>query len=188
MKFTKILFSMLCVLAILQGCNTVKKDKDEVENKTEEVKDKTKNSLEGHDYDDRARQDYDSLTEKDHDMAIDDEDKADVTGEKLPHNFLKFELKTEYADQKHYKAEYKKEHDHVVKAHVKDDVYHKTTFKGKEAFTQLKPKLEKLSFDKSTPEDEVIKHVLETFSLKSDYTFFELKVKFTDGTEKTYTK
>jgi len=101
---------------------------------------------------------------------------------------LKFDLVTEYADQKHYKVEYKKEHDHVVKAYIQDSVLHKDTVKGKDAFTHLKPKLDKLSFDKSTSEDKVIKDVLETFGLKTDYNFFELKVKFTDGTEKTYTK
>ncbi|MEY8350410.1 YusW family protein [Bacillus cereus] len=102
-------------------------------------------------------------------------------------NFNEFSLDTDYQDtKKDYEADYKnKAADKKMEAKIED---HKTDvkFTGDEAITKLSPLLQKLKFDKDTPDQEVIDQVVDVFQLDKDYQKFDLEVVFSDGTKKEY--
>ncbi|WP_222123657.1 YusW family protein, partial [Bacillus pumilus] len=67
---------------------------------------------------------------------------------------------------------------------------HKTDVKltSDKAIAKLSPLLQKLTFDKNTPDQEVIDQVVDVFQLDKDYQKFDLEVVFSDGTKKEYKK
>lgn len=104
-------------------------------------------------------------------------------------NFNEFTLKTDYQDtKKDYEADYKnKGANKKMDAKIED---HKANVKltGDEAIPKLSPLLQKLTFDKNTPDQEVIDQVVNVFQLDKDYQKFDLEVVFSDGTKKEYKK
>ncbi|WP_459503351.1 YusW family protein [Bacillus sp. C1] len=104
-------------------------------------------------------------------------------------NFNEFDLDADYQDtKKDYEADYKnKDANQKMEAKIED---HKTDARltGDEAFSKLSPLLQKLKFDKDTPDQEVIDQVVDVFQLDKDYQKFDLEVVFSDGTKKEYKK
>ncbi|WP_052948860.1 YusW family protein [Mesobacillus campisalis] len=99
-------------------------------------------------------------------------------------NFTDFDLDVDYGSQESYEVDY--EHEKEETETKLEDDRNNIQLEGQEAFDQLRPQLEKLTFDQNTSDDEVISEVLKAFSLGDDYKEFELEVKFNDGTEKEY--
>lgn len=104
-------------------------------------------------------------------------------------NFTEFNLEANYQDtKKDYEADYKYvEANKKMEAKIED---RKTDVKltGDEAIGKLSPLLQKLTFDKNTPDQEVIDQVISVFQLDKDYQKFDLEVVFSDGTKKEYKK
>ncbi|PFD97545.1 hypothetical protein COE15_12475 [Bacillus cereus] len=104
-------------------------------------------------------------------------------------NFNDFHLNADYQDtKKDYEAEYKnKGADKKMEGKIED---HKTDVKltSDKAIAKLSPLLQKLTFDKNTPDQEVIDQVVDVFQLDKDYQKFDLEVVFSDGTKKEYKK
>ncbi|MBO1581732.1 YusW family protein [Bacillus sp. XF8] len=122
------------------------------------------------------------------DKKTTEETKQEATQD-LKLNFNEFSLDTDYQDtKKDYEADYKnKANEKQMEAKIED---HKTDAKltGDEAVTKLGPLLQKLKFDKDTPDQEVIDQVVDVFQLDKDYQKFDLEVVFSDGTKKEYKK
>jgi hypothetical protein len=99
-------------------------------------------------------------------------------------NFTDFDLDVDYGNRESYEVEY--EHEKEDTETKLEDDRNSIELEGQEAFDQLRPQLEKLSFDQNTSDDEVIAEVLQAFNIGDDYEEFELEVTFNDGTEKEY--
>ncbi|WP_053360716.1 YusW family protein [Bacillus sp. FJAT-27251] len=99
-------------------------------------------------------------------------------------SFTNFDLDVDYGNQESYEVDYELEKEET-ETKLEDD-RNNIQLEGQEAFDQLRPQLEKLTFDQNTSDDEVVSEVLKAFSLGDDYQEFELEVKFNDGTEKEY--
>jgi len=102
----------------------------------------------------------------------------------LTHKFAEFNLEVDYSPNVKYDASFEKDVD-GIEASIEDQV-NNMQLRGNEAFDKLNPILEKLTFDASTPNEQVIEQVLSTFGLDSNYVEFELDVLYTDGTQKEY--
>ena len=102
----------------------------------------------------------------------------------LTHKFAEFNLEVDYSPKVKYDASFEKDVD-GIEASIEDQV-NNINLRGNEAFDKLNPLLEKLTFDASTPNEQVIEQVLSTFGLDSNYVEFELDVLYTDGTQKEY--
>lgn len=98
--------------------------------------------------------------------------------------FTSFDLDVDYKDNKSYEVSYENENS-GMEAEIEDTVNNEK-LNGDHAFEQLKPIFENFSFNKDTPEDEVIAEVLSAFELAEDYQQLELEVDFADGTKKEY--
>ena len=68
---------------------------------------------------------------------------------------------------------------------MKDD-RNNERIQGDEAYTKVEPLLKQLTFDSTTPNDEVIEQVIKVFNIKDDYQSIEVEVEFADGTEKEF--
>ncbi|WP_159439934.1 YusW family protein [Bacillus sinesaloumensis] len=101
-----------------------------------------------------------------------------------PFNFTHFDLDVDYAENQEFDLDYENERDEM-EVELKDDKG-SNVLKGDGAFEEVRPKFEQLTFDKDTPDEEVISAVTKAFELEEDYQRFELEVKFLDGTEKEY--
>ncbi|EMA6344068.1 YusW family protein [Bacillus cytotoxicus] len=117
------------------------------------------------------------------------EEAKNETSADLKLNFNEFDLDVDYQDtKKDYEADYKhKSADQKMEAKIED---HKANVNltSDEAIAKLSPLLKKLTFDKNTPDQEVIDQVVDVFQLDKDYQKFELEVVFSDGTKKEYKK
>lgn len=102
----------------------------------------------------------------------------------LTHNFAEFNLDIDYSPTEKYEASFEKDVD-GLEASIEDQLNNQN-FNGNEAYDKLNPILEKLTFDATTPNEQVIEEVLSAFGLNSNYIEFELDVLFTDGTQKEY--
>ena len=102
----------------------------------------------------------------------------------LTHKFAEFNLEIDYSPNVKYDASFEKDVE-GIEASIEDQV-NNIHLRGNEAFDKLNPILEKLTFDASTPNEQVIEQVLSTFGLDSNYVEFELDVLYTDGTQKEY--
>ena len=102
------------------------------------------------------------------------------------YQFQSFDLEVEYDHNKSFEAEYENERD-GVEAKIEGGKFTNTLTKD-EALDELRPRFEELTFTPSTPDHEVISQVLQVFELNEDFKEFELEVKYSDGSEKEYTK
>ena len=101
-----------------------------------------------------------------------------------PFNFTHFDLDIEYADDKSYDVSYENEASRA-EAQIEDEV-NNTKLEGNEATNKLVPIFESFTFDKDTPDDEVIDEVLQKFEQPDSFLELELEIKFADGTVKEY--
>ena len=102
----------------------------------------------------------------------------------LTHNFAEFNLDIDYSPTEKYEASFEKDVD-GLEASIEDQL-NNVNLHGNEAYDKLNPILEKLTFDATTPNEQVIEQVLSAFGLDTNYIEFELDVLFTDGTQKEY--
>ena len=102
----------------------------------------------------------------------------------LTHKFAEFNLDVDYSPNVKYDASFEKDVD-GIEASIEDQV-NNINLRGNEAYDRLNPILEKLTFDASTPNEQVIEQVLAAFGLDTNYVEFELDVLYTDGTQKEY--
>lgn len=116
---------------------------------------------------------------------VDQQSTNNENDQNMAFNFSKFDLDVEYKGLNNdYEVEYENEKDDM-EAKI-DDEANDNHLKGNEAFDELSPQFEKLTFDQNTSEEDVVKEVSKVFNLKNDYESFELEVRFADGTEKEY--
>lgn len=111
---------------------------------------------------------------------------ATTTTTDSPFNFTHFDLEVEYTGKKSYKVDYENEKT-GTEAKIDDEVNNKVT-SGNEAVNTLVPIFEQLTFDASTPDEQLFTEILEKFNLPDNYVEIELEVKFADGTSKEYHK
>lgn len=99
-------------------------------------------------------------------------------------NFKEFSLDVDYPSNQSYEADYDYERS-GMEAELEDDRNNEKLY-GNEAFTKMEPLLKKLTFDSTTPNDEVIDQVISVFNIADDYQKIDIEVKFQDGTKKEY--
>ena len=99
-------------------------------------------------------------------------------------NFREFSLDVDYPENKSYEADYDYERS-GMEAELEDDRNNEKLY-GDEAFKKMEPLLKQLTFDSTTPNDEVINQVISVFNIADDYQKIDIEVKFQDGTKKEY--
>ncbi len=100
--------------------------------------------------------------------------------------FTNFDLVVDYPDNKNYDVDYDNEQE-GMEAEI-EDTLNQNNLSGDEAFEELKPKFEKLTFDQNTKNEDVLSEVKEVFEINEDYTRIKVEVEFADGTEKEYSE
>ena len=104
--------------------------------------------------------------------------------DQVPFNFLEFALDVDYSPTESYEIEYENKKN-GLEVKLKDD-RNNERIQGDEAYTKVEPLLKQLTFDSTTPNDEVIEQVIKVFNIKDDYQSIEVEVEFADGTEKEF--
>ena len=104
--------------------------------------------------------------------------------DQVPFNFLEFALDVDYTPTESYEIEYENKKT-GLEVKLKDD-RNNERIQGDEAYTKVEPLLKQLTFDSTTPNDEVIEQVIKVFNIKDDYQSIEVEVEFADGTEKEF--
>lgn len=104
--------------------------------------------------------------------------------DQVPFNFLEFALDVDYSPTESYEIEYENKKT-GLEVKLKDD-RNNERIQGDEAYTKVEPLLKQLTFDSTTPNDEVIEQVIKVFNIKDDYQSIEVEVEFADGTEKEF--
>ena len=119
-------------------------------------------------------------------VACGDKEKVDTGNDTvtLSHNFAEFNLDVDYSPTVKYEASLEKDVD-GYEAQIEDEVNNEN-LRGNKAFDKLNPILEKLKFDATTPNEQVIEEVLTAFGLENNFVEFDLDVLFSDGTQKEY--
>ena len=119
-------------------------------------------------------------------VACGDKEKVDTGNDTvtLNHNFAEFNLDVDYSATEKYEASFEKEVN-GIEARIEDDINNEN-LSGNKAYDVLNPILEKLTFDSTTPNEQVIEEVLSAFGLNNTFVEFELDVLFNDGTIKEY--
>lgn len=166
-KSLKVLAVPAAAMFLLTGCN----DKDEVKepNVTDNT-DQTENNTNQTENNTGNKESAETSTISYQDFDLDVEYLVDEKNKKY----------------KEYNAEYETDNN-KTEASITDELKD-THLHGDEAMDELMPKLEKLTFDKDTSEEEVFSEVTKVFNLDEDYDKLEIDVKFTDGTEREYMK
>lgn len=113
--------------------------------------------------------------------AADQNENAEAT-----FTFTNFDLDVDYPDNKNYDVDYDNEQE-GMEAEI-EDTLNQNNLSGDEAFEELKPKFEKLTFDQNTKNEDVLSEVKEVFEINEDYTRIKVEVEFADGTEKEYSE
>ncbi|MGI8315260.1 YusW family protein [Halobacillus mangrovi] len=97
--------------------------------------------------------------------------------------FKEFDLEVDYVDRISYEIEFHQSKN-TIKATINDLDQQKVT--GQEAYNQLSPLFQEMSFDEDSSEEEVIQDVLDVLDLDQTYKEFELDVTYKNGIEKEY--
>ena len=119
-------------------------------------------------------------------VACGDKEKVDTGNDTvtLSHNFAEFNLDVDYSATEKYEASFEKEVN-GIEVRIEDDINNEN-LSGNKAYDVLNPILEKLTFNSTTPNEQVIEEVLSAFGLNNTFVEFELDVLFSDGTIKEY--
>lgn len=96
--------------------------------------------------------------------------------------YADFELKLDYANHQEYEAELEKNSDNSIDAEIEDSL-NNIKKKGTEAFNELYPLVKQLTITQQTGKEAAIQEVMKVFDLPTDYTEFELEIRFKDGTK-----
>lgn len=167
-RLTMIFFTMILLVTttacggnILNGDDTNKKEPKQEEKK--EVKSET---TEGTDDDN----DDEMITEID---AKDVKEKMDKLA------FFNIDIEVSYAEDKEYEAKIKQKENDQYKAELEDDLTNNHV-KGKKAFDEVYPMVEKLDITSDSSEQEVIDQILTAFDLPTDYETMDVEIHFHD--------
>ena len=109
---------------------------------------------------------------------------GDNVTDQVPFNFLEFSLDVDYTATESYEIEYENKKN-GIEAKIKDE-RNNEKIQGDEAYTKIEPLLKQLTFDSTTPNDEVIDQVIKVFNITDDFQSIEVEVEFADGTEKEF--
>lgn len=90
-----------------------------------------------------------------------------------------FELEVDYGKDKEYEIEIEQDNG-KVEATVEDELSN-TNLKGRAAFDDIYPKLEKLDITETTTKEQAIQQALDAFELKDDYVKFDIELTMHDG-------
>ncbi|REB08008.1 hypothetical protein DVB69_08525 [Sporosarcina sp. BI001-red] len=90
-----------------------------------------------------------------------------------------FELEVDYGKDKEYEIEIEQDNG-KVESTVEDELSN-TNLKGREAFDEIYPKLEKLDITETTSKEQAIQQALDAFNLKDDYVKFDIEITMPDG-------
>ncbi|MGG0643908.1 YusW family protein [Sporosarcina gallistercoris] len=116
--------------------------------------------------------------------TVSDSDQAYMKEKMDKLTYDEFELEVDYGKNKEYEIEIEQDNG-KVEATVDDELTN-TALKGKEAFDEIYPKLEKLDITETTTKEQVIQQALDAFGLKDDYVKFDIKVTMPDGQKIEY--
>lgn len=100
--------------------------------------------------------------------------------------FTHFDLDVDYRENEEFDVDYENK-PNELEAEISDDRNNRH-LQGNEAYAELKPIFEKLTFDANTEDEQVISEVVNAFQLGDDFVELELQVTFDDGTTKNYRK
>ena len=157
----KSLLTVPLLLGVLAGCGDNEVDKDEVvTNPTPTEETATENANQANEQNGEQQQEVTS------------------------YNFEHFDLDVEYENDVSYNVEYNNNQNEIT-AEFEDDA-NKVDVSGDEAYNQIAPFLEQLTFDETTEDQEVLNQVKTAFGLDEGYNEFELEVKFINGEKKEY--
>lgn len=109
---------------------------------------------------------------------------GDTATDQVPFNFLEFSLDVDYSATDSYEAEYENKKSGI--AAKLQDSRNNENLQGDAAYTKLEPLFKQLTFDSTTPNDEVIDQVISVFHIAEDFQSIEIEVEFVDGNEKEF--
>lgn len=104
--------------------------------------------------------------------------------EGMTYNFTEFSLDVEYSATESYEVDYENKKT-GMEAELKDD-RNNEKLRGDKAYAKLEPLFKQLTFESTTPNDEVIEQVISVFHIADDFKSIEVEVKFVDGTDKEF--
>jgi len=167
----KVLFASTLLLGVLAGCGDDDVDQDELVTNPTTTNETTTN--------DANQTTNDTTTDNVESTTNQNEGQQAGT-----YNFTHFDLDVEYANDVSYNAEYKNTPNGIT-AEFEDEANRVDT-SGDDAYNEIAPYLEQLTFDENTEDEEVRNQVMTVFGLDENYTEFELEVKFENGNNKKY--
>jgi len=109
---------------------------------------------------------------------------SDTATEQITFNFLELSLDVDYSATESYEVEYENKKS-GIEARLKDERKNEK-LQGDAAYTKLEPLFKQLTFDSTTPNDEVIDQVISVFHITEDFQSIEVEVEFADGNEKEF--
>ncbi len=171
MKIQFLFLFFILVGFIFYGCNN---DEDKVTNPPDDAPAEQENSNRTDQLDD----------EVDNNQSSKDTNQNGMQNGREIH-FTSFDLDIDYADNKEFDVDYENDTD-GMEAELKDTVKGNEHLQGDDAFNRIRPVFESFTFDKNSPDDEVISQVLKAFDLDDNFIEFELEIDFEDGTKKEY--
>ncbi|MBO2536638.1 MULTISPECIES: YusW family protein [Rummeliibacillus] len=118
-------------------------------------------------------------------VTDDTTDTTDDTTAGTAFPFSEFSLNVDYGANQAYKVDYENEKDGSEATVEKERENQK--IEGNEAYAQLEPLFKRLTFTDKTSDEEVKKEIISVFNIDDTYKKINLEVKFSNGTEKTYT-
>ncbi len=110
------------------------------------------------------------VSDSDQDYMIEEMDKL---------AYDEFELEVDYGKDKEYEIEIEQDTG-KVEAKVEDELSN-TELKGRAAFDEIYPKLEKMDITETTSKEQAIQQALDAFGLQDDYVKFDIKLTMPDG-------
>lgn len=109
---------------------------------------------------------------------------GDTATDQVPFNFIEFSLDVDYSATDSYEAEYENKRSGI--AAKLQDTRNNENLQGDAAYTKLEPLFKQLTFDSTTPNDEVIDQVISVFHIAEDFQSIKIEVEFVDGNEKEF--
>lgn len=99
--------------------------------------------------------------------------------------FTEFSLDVDYPDQEDaLDVSYDEDRDQVEAEY--ENKLTNTNLAGDDALDEFSQALSSLKVDVDTPDDQVIKSVIEAFEIEDNYKSIEIEINYPDGTEKEY--
>lgn len=100
-----------------------------------------------------------------------------------PFSFRNFSLDVEYGLNDSFEVDYEIEKD-GVEASIEER--NNKEIKGNDAYARLEPIFKAFTFTSTSTDQEIISELLKAFNLDESYKEIEVKIHFTDGTEREF--